>query len=152
MDILGLPLHPLVVHVAVVLVPLVALGALAVALWPAARRRYGHLVTVLAVGAAGSALVAQKSGQDFMTTFTRPTPAMQHHFDIGTGLAWWVVGLLAALVLLMVAEGLTKRGHPRGKLLSLIASVATVPLAVVSIVQVVRIGHAGATAVWGGTG
>lgn len=150
MELLGLPLHPLVVHLTVVLVPLVSLGAVVVALWPAARRRYGHLVAVLAVGAAASALVAQKSGEDFMTTFTRPTPAMQHHFDLGTGLTGWVFGLLGALILLMAAEALVKRAHPRGRLLSVIGSVVTVPLAVVSIVQVARIGHAGATAVWGG--
>ena len=47
----GLPSHVLVVHAVVVLVPLAVLGAVAVALWPAARRRCGWLgvgVTVVA--------------------------------------------------------------------------------------------------------
>ena len=43
----GLPLHPLIVHVIVVLVPLTALAIILGTLWPAARRRLG-IVTSLA--------------------------------------------------------------------------------------------------------
>jgi len=38
MFISGLPLHVLLVHAVVILVPLSALGALVIAIWPAARR------------------------------------------------------------------------------------------------------------------
>ena len=40
----GMPLHPLVVHGVVVLLPLAALGTIAIAVRPVWRRTYGHLV------------------------------------------------------------------------------------------------------------
>ena len=39
----GLPAHPLLVHGAVVLVPLAALGTIVIAFWPAARERIGWI-------------------------------------------------------------------------------------------------------------
>jgi hypothetical protein len=38
----GVPSHPLVVHAAVVLVPLAAIGTIVIALWPTARQRIGQ--------------------------------------------------------------------------------------------------------------
>ncbi|MEY3318430.1 MAG: hypothetical protein RL540_802, partial [Actinomycetota bacterium] len=46
--IFGLPVHPLVVHGAVILVPLVAFAALAMSYWPSFSRRYGGPVLILA--------------------------------------------------------------------------------------------------------
>ena len=44
----GVPTHPLTVHAAVVLVPLAVIAVVVAALWPAARRRYGPVVLILA--------------------------------------------------------------------------------------------------------
>ena len=44
----GLPTHPLLAHLVAVLVPLTALLAVLVVLWPAARRRLGAAVLVAA--------------------------------------------------------------------------------------------------------
>ena len=53
-QLLGLPAHPLLVHLPVVLLPLVALGVVALAARPAWRPRYAGLVLVGAVvGALG---------------------------------------------------------------------------------------------------
>ncbi len=51
-EILGLPAHPLLVHGAVVLVPLAAAGVVLIAFWPTARFRLGY--AVLAIAAAGA--------------------------------------------------------------------------------------------------
>ena len=59
----GLPAHPLLVHAAVVLVPLAAVGTVAIAVWGAARRRIGWIVVALGFVAFGSALLAQSSGE-----------------------------------------------------------------------------------------
>ncbi len=40
-ELFGLPAHPLLVHAAVVLVPLAAIGVVLIAFWPAARARLG---------------------------------------------------------------------------------------------------------------
>jgi hypothetical protein len=51
----GLPVHALVMHVVVVLVPLAAAGVLAIAVVPSWRTRFG--VLVLAIATAGLAAV-----------------------------------------------------------------------------------------------
>ncbi|MGA0070976.1 MAG: DUF2231 domain-containing protein, partial [Candidatus Nanopelagicaceae bacterium] len=63
--IFGLPVHPLVVHSAVVLVPLVALAALVMSYVPSFSRRYGKLVIIFAVVAQISLFVAKSSGESF---------------------------------------------------------------------------------------
>lgn len=59
----NLPLHPLVVHAVVVLVPLAVLTGIVVAVWPRARRAYGWPVAAIAVLAAISIPVATSSGE-----------------------------------------------------------------------------------------
>lgn len=60
----GLPAHPLLVHVVVVLVPLAAIGMIVIALRPQWQRAYGPLVVGLAgVGFLG-ALFAAASGEE----------------------------------------------------------------------------------------
>ena len=62
-SIAGLPLHPLVVHFAVVLLPLGALGLVVLVLVPKWADRYGWLtVGAIAVG-TGAAFVAKESGE-----------------------------------------------------------------------------------------
>ncbi len=60
----GLPLHALIVHGVVVLVPLVAIGTVLAALWPAARRHFGAFVVVAAAGATVLVPVTTDSGED----------------------------------------------------------------------------------------
>ena len=59
----GLPTHPLIVHAVVVLLPLAALGGVAVALVPALRRRYGVLVDLVTLAGVGSVQLAESSGE-----------------------------------------------------------------------------------------
>ena len=46
----GLPLHPLIVHAVVVLLPLTVLAVLLGTFWPAARRRLGIVTALVAAG------------------------------------------------------------------------------------------------------
>jgi len=151
MTVFGLPLHVLMVHAVVVLVPLVAVGGLAVSLLRWARVRYGSLVLVGAFGAAVSTYIAQEAGEDFQRnpSFAEPTPEMEQHFALGGTLLIWVVLLLVGIAAVVLAQWLINRDNPRGKLVLLVGAVVTVVCAVVSVVQVVRIGHSGAVAVWG---
>lgn len=59
----GMPVHALVVHAVVVLVPLVAIGLLLMAFVPRFSRRFGWLVALGAVGAAGASAVAKEAGE-----------------------------------------------------------------------------------------
>ncbi|TRY17777.1 hypothetical protein FOJ82_10905 [Tessaracoccus rhinocerotis] len=144
MDVLGLPLHPLVVHAAVVFVPLAAVAALLVAFWPTVRTRHGWLVVGLVVVAAGSALAARLSGQDFIESMGGGTPAAQAHT------AWGLVAPFPAIALAVSVPALVwldrRRGSSRPLRLVLVA--VTVLSAAAALVLIGLTGHSGATAVW----
>jgi uncharacterized membrane protein len=74
-DLLGLPAHPLLVHAAVVLVPLVAF-ATALTCWrPAWRRHHALPLALLAVVAAVFAFLAKESGEPLQGAVRRAAQA-----------------------------------------------------------------------------
>lgn len=149
MEIMGLPLHPLVVHAVVVLVPLAALGGIVISAWGAARKRYGWLTVAVAFAAAASTLVAQKAGEAFYASFSRHSEAMEKHMSLGGGLLLWVIILFVGALAVMIAQRMIDQQDPRGRTTLVVGGVITVVTAVISLVQVVRIGHSGSAAVWG---
>jgi uncharacterized membrane protein len=160
----GLPLHPLVVHAVVVLVPAAVLGALAVALWPRARRRWGWPVVTLTALAALSVPLATSTGEGLEHNLPR-TPAIATHAELGDQLLVFVAPLLIVVLGLVLVErriSATARADGPGTavvprlaggrvgLAIVVLAVLTVAFAGASAVQVVRIGDSGARAVWGG--
>lgn len=150
MEIMGLPLHPLVVHAVVILVPLAALGGIVISAWTAARKRYGWLTVAFAAAGAASTFVAQQAGESLAATFTRKTEALQTHMNLGDTLLVWVIILFFGTAAVMLAQRLIDQQNPRGRVALIAGGVITAISAVVSLVQVIRIGHSGSTAVWGG--
>lgn len=149
----GLPLHVLVVHAVVVLVPLSVLGTLIVALWPAARRRYGWLVVALTAVATISVPIATSSGEDLRDRLT-PTELIRQHAQLGDQLLIFVIVLLVATTALVWFDRYQRRQESAGRrdqILVVVGSVLVVALAVTSAVQVVRIGESGARAAWSDT-
>lgn len=59
----GLPAHPLVVHAAVVLLPLAAILTIVVAVWPKARRPYGAVAVGMALVSTIAVALASGSGE-----------------------------------------------------------------------------------------
>ena len=149
MEISGLPLHPLVVHAVVVLVPLSAVGGLVIAFSRWARKRYGSLLVLCSLVAAVSTFVAQQAGEAFYATFPQTTPAMDYHRSIGDGLLIWTILLFVGTLVLVIAQRLIDADHAHGRIAWIGGLVITVVAAVVAVVQTIRIGDAGATAVWG---
>lgn len=154
-SIAGLPLHPLVVHAVVVLVPLAALGAVAVAFSGAARLRYGTVVAALTAVATLAVPIASESGENLEHALRR-SPAIAAHAHLGDQLLPFVAVLLIAVLTLLLLDRRARRaggpGAARARHRLLGAALATVVLlaAVASVVQVVRIGDSGAHAVWAG--
>lgn len=172
----GIPTHALVVHAVVVLLPLAALGGLAVALVPALRRRYGTLVGLLTLAAVGTVPVATESGERlFARQSARFGPAdvteaglMQQHRELGEDLLPWALLLLAGVALVVVPPLLARRREPAlvaagqhvrpadpaettpgwTAPVALLGAVVTLVGAVLTVVMVVRIGHAGSEAAW----
>lgn len=138
----GLPLHPLVVHAVVVLLPLSVVGAIAVALRPAWRQTYGWLVAGLLVVATALTPVATSSGEALEKRVGDPG----RHAELGDQLIWFEIALLVVLVAMLVL-------HRRGVVSAAARGVAVLVLiaSVAAAVQVYRVGDSGAKAVWGDT-
>ncbi|MGW2626946.1 DUF2231 domain-containing protein [Micromonospora taraxaci] len=147
----GLPLHPLVVHVVVILLPLAAIGVVALAVRPSWRGRYGGLVVLLAALATVAVPIASSTGEDLEHRVGDPGV----HAQLGDTLIWFAIPLLAAAVALFWLHRRTsrptgERTSTSGKVAVLIAVLAVV-VAASNLVQVYRVGDSGAKAVWGNT-
>jgi hypothetical protein len=148
--IFGLPAHPLVVHAVVVLVPLAALSALVVALWPAARSRYAPLALGIATLALISIPLATQTG-DQLEKRVQPSAFVERHTAMADGLLPFMAVLWLGLLTLVVARWLSaSRGASWTRYLAGGAAVVAVVGAVASGVQVARIGDSGARAAWHG--
>ncbi len=144
-SIAGLPLHPLVVHLAVIVLPLAALSLVALVIWPRLARRYASLtVAGLAVGTL-AAFVAKESGEELAQQVGEPA---QHA-------AYGDVLPLLATVLLLLALGwyfLQRRDaktSARRSTTTLAVGILASLAAVATLGLTVLVGHSGAVAVWG---
>ncbi|TFB46518.1 hypothetical protein [Cryobacterium tagatosivorans] len=88
----GLPLHALLVHVVVVLVPVTALCVLLAAAWPTARRRLGILIALMGLVLIGLVPLTMAAGQWLKERVFR-TPLIETHADLGNALWPWSLAL-----------------------------------------------------------
>jgi predicted membrane protein DUF2231 len=137
----GLPVHPLVVHAVVVLLPLACLGTLAIALRPAWRRPYGPLVVASAALATVLTPVATSSGEALEKHVGDPG----EHAELGDQLIWFAIPLLVLSLALVVLDRRPRGGAALVRTVGVLAVVA----AVAASVQVYRVGDSGARAAWG---
>lgn len=178
-EILGLPAHPLLVHAAVVLVPLLVAVAIAYALIPPLRGRLDWAVVVLAVAAPAAVWAARQSGEAFQLRLAQrdmmpPELAadVAAHEELSEMLWWLALALGVAAVALVAADRLLPRRPgsaesgsagsgspgseaPRGGRLRLVVTVV-LTLAIVGLSgaagwYVYRTGHTGSTMVWEGS-
>lgn len=142
--IFGLPLHPLVVHGAVVLVPLVALAALVMSYVPSFSRRYGKAVLFLALAAQLSLFIAKASGEPFEERLGKE---IERHKELGELAPFTFIPLL---VLLYIRWRLDREGASTGSpRVRRLVSVLLVLAAVFALVYIFLTGHSGADSVWG---
>jgi uncharacterized membrane protein len=147
MEINGLPLHPLVVHAAVVFGPLAALGAIGYAVVPSWRDRLRWPVLVLVLVATAAIWTAYLTGVNFRASkdFFNQGPLaakIDRHAHLA-GILRWVTTVFA--IVTVVAVWL----HARVGAVRVVLSVALVAAAVVTLVYTVLTGDAGAQSVWG---
>ncbi|GAA3107370.1 hypothetical protein JOF29_001698 [Kribbella aluminosa] len=153
-----LPLHVLVIHLAVVVLPVSALTAIAFAAVPKWRWFLRWPALVFGVGALVCAFVAKKSGDAFVAALPQLRQLVELHRSRGNLLLWLVLAfavLVAAAFLLLsgprVPTGGTGARAINSRPLELVVTAAVVVMAVVVIYQTIRTGDAGARAVWGGS-
>ncbi len=142
----GLPIHPLVVHAVVVLLPLAVLGAISIAVRPAWRLRFGPLVIADAAIATVLCPVATSSGESLEARVGDPG----QHAALGETLVWFAGSLLLISAALWFIERRRAEARPLGpSWLPAAASVVAVIIGLASVVQVYRVGDSGARAAWG---
>jgi hypothetical protein len=147
-EINGVPLHPLVVHAAVVFGPLAAVSAIAYAVWGSRRDQLRWVTLVLVVIAFLSIWAAFFSGNNFYASdrFANfrgdAKDKIEHHKSLAGTLRWITTGFFVVTVLAVWQHA--KEGGVRYALGALV-----VLGAVLTLVWVVLTGDAGAKAVWG---
>ncbi|MDR6970320.1 hypothetical protein [Leifsonia shinshuensis] len=154
MEVNGLPLHVLLVHFVVVLIPLTAVAALLVPIWPAARRRLGIVVPLLALADLVLVPVVTEAGE-WLQARVPSTPLILQHAALGRTLLPWVIALFVFSVLqwawffFIDRPGSRRQPSPVvHRVVLVVLTVIALVLAVGTIVEVVLIGEAGSRAIW----
>jgi uncharacterized membrane protein len=158
----GIPLHPLIVHAVVVLVPLASLLLLLAAVSPRIRHWAGLLTPITATIALVLTPLASQSGEALQRRVAE-SPALEEHTELGdtlvfyvflvAALAWalWFLDRRARAAVDTTSTTADRAATPRSPLLTAVI-VLSVLAVVACTVQVVRIGHSGASASWSKVG
>ncbi|QFZ17078.1 DUF2231 domain-containing protein [Saccharothrix syringae] len=155
----GLPTHPLLVHAVVVLLPLAAASAAALAVVPRWRRRYAVPLLGVTLAGVGSVPLAQWSGGRLHERFADSDDQLiRRHVELGNDLLPFALGFGLSVVALLVAGRLADRERaaaaddgnvpPTWRRIAAVVAVLVIGAGVAATVQTVRIGHSGSTAVW----
>lgn len=160
-SIAGLPLHPLIVHVVVVFLPVSALGLITLIAVPRWRKHYGVLAVAAAVMGAAAAFVAKESGDALGDQVGLP----RNHEDWGERLLTLAILFAAAAIVWFVLDRCRQSsgqqphqgapddssGRVTGVLsvLSRIAGALVVALSLAVLALTPVVGHSGAEAAWG---
>jgi hypothetical protein len=152
--IFGLPIHPLIVHATVVLVPLAAIAVLLTAYWSRFRYWIGPGTVVLTLLAVVLDPLTTQSGEALEHHLHR-SELIERHSELADGLLPWLIALAVAAVALYlwrpgVRRLLGDRTFPRW-LIAGVITIATIA-ALGALIQVVLIGHSGAVAAWSNVG
>lgn len=145
MEINGVPLHPLVVHAAVVFTPLAALAALAYAV-PSWRDKVRWPLVVLAAISLVSIWVAYFSGEDLRTDrFGSVTGTLAERIEDHEE---WAEKLRIGVTVFAVLGFVTAWLHTRTGAVRLALTALTVLAGLATLVLVYKTGDAGAQATW----
>jgi hypothetical protein len=153
----GLPAHPLLVHGAVVLVPLAAVAFIATG-WREAWRR-AYLLPITLVGLAGGffAFLAKESGESLSESVRSAGQRVGEHPENGDTAFLFSILLAMAFVAFYavyrygpeIRERLGIKSTPRLPVSYETAMyVATVPVALLALITMIVAGHSGAQLVW----
>lgn len=162
-EFMGIPAHPLVLHAAVMFVPLLALLTIGYALVAPIRPHTRWVLGLLALAAPVSALLAKLSGDAFfdrMRSANRVTPefvpTLEAHQQFGDFTLWATIGLAVVALALVwfvpprAAEASAPGGARPGRALTLTLQVLSLVAAGIAVYYVIRTGDSGAKAVWTG--
>jgi hypothetical protein len=147
-ELFGLPAHPLVVHAAVVLLPLAAVATLVCAAVPSARRYYAPVALAVALAAVLAVGLAQTSGESLEEQVDE-TELVEEHAGQGERVLPWAIGVVVVAGA-VTAIPLLARRRPGVSARNVTAVVVAASLlaGAGAIWTVVEVGHSGAKATW----
>ena len=156
--ILGIPAHPLLIHAAVVFIPLLIIGAIVFVVWPQSRSKIGWAVAALAVIGPLSALFAKLSGQSLRQHLINEhfsgsiLTKVNQHMSYGNMTLWWTIalGVVALAIVGYVWRATTAGDGSEPAVIRAASIVLTIGIGVVAGYYVFRTGDTGAHIVWNG--
>ena len=147
-NLFGLPAHPLVVHAAVVLLPIAAIATLVVAAIPRWRRPYAAIAFAVALFAAVAVWLAQESGESLEERVAE-TELLERHTEMAEQVLPWAIALTIVAGAVVVADQLRRR---TSKIPTTAITVTLLLAAGITATgatwTIVEVGHSGAKATW----
>jgi cytochrome bd-type quinol oxidase subunit 2 len=140
----GLPIHPLISHAVVVIVPLAAIGALILTFIPKWRTAYSPLVLIAVLLSPISAFIATQSGEALSERVGLP----KSHSTLGERLSFVVLAFAIVFSIWFVIERSERVRTKVPKILQQVVTVIIPILAAFSLVLTFLVGHSGAEATW----
>ena len=144
----GIPAHPLLVHIPVVLIPLAVVGVL-LCLWPRFRGAlFIPTVVITVIGAFGAAFAANSG--DSLEERVPESPALHDHKDLGEMARNFALLMMLLVIAAFVVWLLSRREGSAAVLPKVVTGLLALSLVVgcVATWYVVDAGHAGAKITW----
>ena len=145
----GLPTHILLIHAAVVGIPLACLVVIVVAARPSWRRKFGLWAAILAVLVTGLTYLTQLAGTALFNhaSYLQQLKSVQQHRSMGQTLVYFVGAMAVLMIAVVVAD---RAGYAEHHSVMVTITAITIAASAVCLVRVVQVGDSGARAVWGG--
>ncbi|MGB3764451.1 MAG: hypothetical protein WA966_14650 [Ornithinimicrobium sp.] len=148
----GLPLHPLLVHAAVVLLAANAITLLGCIALPRFRHWLGWGLPLLGVVTAAVTWLTKLAGENFLGERSQLTQELADHTHWGgwAGVVAVILGATTVVYWLTWSAGVQRRAPWAGhKVVRLVVTVVAALVAVAALTVDFLAGHSGATSVWG---
>jgi len=142
--ILGLPLHPLIIHAVVVLVPLSALGVILLLVFPRFAPTFSPLILILLIASTVAGFIAENSGQALSNRVGYPGD----HAEQGERLAKLILLFTLLYITWFVIYRKSIKFKSADKLLKNTLSVLLLLVAIASTTLTFLVGHSGAKVTW----
>ena len=137
----GLPVHVLITHAVVVLLPLAVLTLILVVTIPKLRSHYRYPAVGLAIVSAISAIIAEQSGTALQARVVYPG----EHAEWGEMLPPVAVALAVLSVIWLIVS---RMASSRGKVLAAILGGVIIVVGIIAVVITVQAGHSGSEQTW----
>ncbi|CAN5587005.1 hypothetical protein BH10ACT2_BH10ACT2_15760 [soil metagenome] len=149
-EIFGTPAHPLLIHIPVVVLPLLAIGAIVLAAKPSWRSRFSWALAGATLATAAVTFWATQSGKRLRDALQPSLGSLaERHAELGDQTALLATAFFIGAACLVVMDRWVLPRRP-AKLWPVVFAIVVALVGVASAVWVIRTGHEGARITWKG--